>query len=212
MGFLFDKIVAILTSIVGILAIQQAPIPTPTPVTGIEIVSVASGSFTPAPSPLFTATPTPTPDIPKLIVELQELKEAIVNYTPEPTPTPQVVYITPTPTPEVVTPISLSFKGRSHSLWSADGVFDIPRSEIEHAPYLNFYIDFTPKISRVGTCVKTGDWEGTLDVVAQYHFEQRVQYSNTEHGGDFGKSYIYKIQCTFGDQKVSDELRVNLLQ
>lgn len=81
---------------------------TPTPTitaTSTPIISTTptvsiKPSFTPTPTQTLTSTPIPaTEAISELTKQLQELKEQIAKYTPEPTLTPKVIYITATPEP-----------------------------------------------------------------------------------------------------------------
>lgn len=115
MSFLFSKLVAVLTSIVAVLTFQQAtisqvPTPSPSPVVALESATPTPAQIaqTASPTPVKTVAPTPTstPDLPALINQIGELQQAIASYTPEPTPTPQIVYVpqivsTPVPTPAI---------------------------------------------------------------------------------------------------------------
>lgn len=128
MKLIFAKIAAIFGSIIALLS----PTPTPTPVvldTPPPIVESVIETATPVAGETVTPTPTvivPTPaptTTPTIQEQIEELKEIIASYTPEPTPTPIVVYIpaptptpeptpifTPTPTPEVIIPIFTSIQ------------------------------------------------------------------------------------------------------
>lgn len=113
---IFAKIGAVLTSILVFLSFQQAPISSPEPSgSPVEI------SSSPTSNPIVTASPlpqsptpkpvlTPAPKIEDIVTQVQELTQIIASYTPEPTPTPQiiyvpqVIYVTVTPTPYIPTP------------------------------------------------------------------------------------------------------------
>ena len=107
---LFQKLLALIETLIAV--VSPAIIPTPTPVVDdqpiVAVVATNSPSVSVSASPVvFIPTPTPiktpAPKIEDVVVRLEELKNEIVNYVPEVTPTPTIIYLTPIPTP-VLTP------------------------------------------------------------------------------------------------------------
>src|SRR3989344_8251010 len=109
----FGKIVALIESLISVIIPLASPTPTlvaqsPTPIPVVETTE------SPTPFPIeiisepvetFSPSPTPTQDLlNNLIIQLNQLKQEIAAYTPEPTPAPQIIYIvqTPIPTPTPV--------------------------------------------------------------------------------------------------------------
>lgn len=111
--FLVLKFIALITIMISIVTPSSSPTPTPSagPIAE-EVGGITIPGFTASPTP--TSRPaTPTPTIEDFISQLEELKNEITAYTPEPTPTPQIIVVTPAPTiaptqvPPTPTPVVL---------------------------------------------------------------------------------------------------------
>lgn len=115
---LFSKFIAILESLIAVLILNPSPVttplPEPTPAIVVQGTSVPTPEITPSPTPIVnnndletplpiptptpTPEPTPAPKIEDVIIQLEELKKEIANFTPVPTPLPATPEPTPIPT------------------------------------------------------------------------------------------------------------------
>lgn len=108
MTFLLSKIVAVLTTVVAVLTFQQVQVSQTSTTPNPSQTALPSSS---APSKEIrtpVSTPKSTPDLSGLVQQINELQKQIANYTPEPIPTQQIIYV---PQPTIVylssTPTSL---------------------------------------------------------------------------------------------------------
>lgn len=217
----FGKIVAIIETLIEALIPFVSPTPIPTPfveATPTPIVEVVESS-----TPIPILTPTPTPKIEDVIVQLQELKNELLAYTPEPTPEPQIIYIVQTPTPTLIpiplttpiptpiptpdpvpTPIYLPIPTTSQKFIS-----QLPESLVKH---INWCYQNYPSITLYSTYQISNKWPSIDSPEGRKVINYGEEYGKTPNSG-CGMEYLSPgiksadIQSLYGPINLTDYQR-----